>query len=119
MKIANPIARLGEGLATEYLKKKGYKIVERNFRRGYGEIDIIAIQGRTLVFVEVKTRTSYKFGLPIDAITYSKLKSLIKTSQFYKISNPKLPNQMRIDAVLVTLGNKDNFKIEHIENITQ
>ena len=57
MKISNPTAVIGEDIAVNYLKKKGYKIIERNFRKGYGEIDIIALKKNVLVFVEVKTRT--------------------------------------------------------------
>ncbi len=119
MKISNPIAIKGEELATKFLKEKGYKIIERNFRKGYGEIDIIAVQGRTLVFVEVKTRTGNQFGTPLEQITYFKLRSLVKTAQFYKVLNPKLPEAMRIDAISVILDYSNNpVKIEHIENIT-
>jgi len=119
VRISNPTAILGENIATEYLKRKGYKIVERNFRKGYGEIDIICIKEKTLIFVEVKTRTSDKFGTPAESITYSKLMTLIKTAQYYKILNSNLPDQMRIDAILINLENGENdFKLEHIENIT-
>lgn len=108
MKIANPIARFGEDKACEYLKKLGFKIIERNFRRGYGEIDIVALDKDVLVFVEVKTRTSSFYGTPLEAITYWKLKALIKTAEFYKLTHPKLPESLRIDAVSVALlgGNK-------------
>lgn len=119
MKISNPIAIKGEDLAAKFLKEKGYKIIERNFRKGYGEIDIIAIQGRTLVFVEVKTRTSNQFGTPLEQISFFKLKSLIKTAQFYKLLNPKLPESLRIDAISVLLDYSNNpVNIEHIENIS-
>ena len=119
MKISNPTAILGEELAVEFLKKKGYKIIERNFRKGYGEIDIITVKNKTLVFVEVKTRTGSQFGTPFEQISYFKLKSLIKTAQFYKLLNPKLPEAMRIDAVAVSLDYSNNpSNIEHIENIT-
>ena len=119
MRISNPIAVLGENIASDYLTNKGYKIIERNFRRSYGEIDIICIKNRVLVFVEVKTRTSTKYGTPAEAITYSKLKSLIKTAEFYKISNPNLPDLMRIDAIGVLIDKSNNIKkIEHEENIS-
>lgn len=119
MKIANPTARLGEDLATDYLKKQGYKIIERNFRKGYGEIDIIAVKDKTLVFVEVKARTSNAYGTPLEQISYFKLKTLTKTAQFYKVLNPTLPEAMRIDAIAVLLDKFGNVnKIEHIENIS-
>ena len=118
MKIVNPIAKLGEDKACEFLKKIGFKIIERNFRKGYGEIDIIAINKNTLVFVEVKTRTSSQFGTPLEAITYWKLKSIIKTAQFYKMVHPRLPDSLRIDAISVVLHGGETEKIEHIKNIS-
>ena len=109
----------GEQLAYDYLKKKGFQIIERNFRIRGGEIDIIAIKDKTLIFVEVKTRTSTQFGTALEAITAWKLKSLIKTSQFYKIKRPNLPDAMRIDAVCVMLDLQDELiSIEHTENIS-
>lgn len=118
MIISNPSARFGEKLASEYLVKKGYKIIEKNFRKGYGEIDIVAIYKNVLVFVEVKTRTSNLYGGALEAIAYHKLKSLVKTAQFYKMTHPKLPESMRIDAILIDLGVNNVQKIEHIENIS-
>ncbi len=119
MYIPNPTARIGEKAAAEYLKKKGYKIIETNFRKGYGEIDIIALKNKTLVFIEVKTKTSNKFGSPFEAITNFKMKTLIKTCHFYKLLNPKLPEEMRIDAVGVYLNYSEQVeRIEHLENIS-
>ncbi|MCL4418532.1 YraN family protein [Patescibacteria group bacterium] len=119
MKIANRTAVVGEEKACRFLQKEGYKIIERNFRIGYGEIDIIAIDKDCLVFVEVKTRTSDKFGTPLEAITPWKIKSLIKTAQLYKTLNPKLPEGLRIDAISVKLTNDERIEdIEHIKNIT-
>ncbi len=119
MRIANPTARLGEDAACKFLQKLGYKIIDRNFRRGYGEIDIIAIFENTLVFVEVKTRTSEQFGTPFEAITSPKIHSLIRTAQFYKQLKKGLPESLRIDAVSVILDqNKKIESIEHIKNIT-
>lgn len=120
MKISNPIAVKGEDLACNFLKNKGYKIIDRNFRKGYGEIDIICIKNKTLIFVEVKTRTSNLFGAPIEAINYFKLKSLIKTAEFYSHLHPELPKALRLDAVSVMLDvNREVSYIEHIENISE
>jgi putative endonuclease len=119
MKISNPTARLGEDLAAKYLQKKGFKIIERNFRRSYGEIDIIAVQGRTLVFVEVKTRTSDIFGTPIEQIPSYKMHALVKTVEYYKVTHKNLPELMRIDAIGITLDSFGGIKeLEHKENIT-
>ena len=118
MIISNPTARLGEEIATKYLQKLGYKIIERNFRQGYGEIDIIAIDIDTLVFIEVKTRTSNKFGTPFESITPYKIKALERTAQYFKKLNPKLPDALRIDAVAVTLDSFENVSnIELVKNI--
>lgn len=123
MRISNPIAKFGEDKACEFLQKQGFKIIERNFRKGYGEIDIVAIEetkdGKVLVFVEVKTRTSNKFGTPLEAINYWKLRELIKTSQFYKMTHKNLPESLRIDAISVTLFNANEVEtIELTKNIS-
>lgn len=119
MIISNPTAKLGEKIAAQFLTKKGYKIIEKNFRKGYGEIDIIAIKDNTLVFVEVKTRTTSLYGGAMEAIAYHKLKSLMKTTQFYKILHPKLPESLRIDAILIDLDSQKTVRnIEHVENIS-
>jgi len=118
MIISNPTARFGEDIATNYLKQKGYKIIERNFRKGYGEIDIVSIHGNILVFVEVKTRATGLYGGAIEAISYSKLQKLIRTCEYYKMLHPKFPESMRIDAILIDLENGEAKTIRHIENIS-
>lgn len=118
MRIVNPIGKKGEDIAVEYLKKKGYKVLERNFRKGYGEIDIICTKSNVLVFVEVKTRTSETYGTPFESITSWKLKPLIKTAQYYSMLHPELPNELRLDAISVVLDNFNEPKIEHLENIS-
>ena len=118
MKISNPLGVLGEDAACDYLVRKGYKIIERNWRKSHTEIDIIAIQGSTLVFVEVKARSSDSFGNPFESIPPWKVKNLVKTAQFYKLLNPKLPEDLRIDAVGVFVENGRIEKIEHLENIS-
>lgn len=124
MKIVDPTAKLGEDKACNFLQKKGFKIIERNFRKGYGEIDIIAIDSlnqeeKTLVFIEVKTRKSNSFGSPLEAITPWKLKSLIRTAQFYKLIHANLPDNMRIDAVSIILSSNNEVEdIELIKNIS-
>lgn len=119
MRIANPIAVLGENAACEFLINKGHKILERNFRKGYGEIDIIALDNNVLVFVEVKTRSSSKYGTPFEAIAAWKLKNIIKGAKYYKyILNPKLPDELRIDAIGVMVRGNEVLSIEHLENVS-
>lgn len=117
MKISNPLAREGEEIASKYLQKQGYKIIDRNFRARNTELDIVAIKDRILVFIEVKTRTSDKFGTPLEQIAYFKLKSLIKAAEFYKLTHKNLPDEMRIDAVSVQYSSKEPI-VEHVENIS-
>lgn len=111
--------KLGEDFAVSYLKRQGFRILTRNFRIRGGEIDIIAIDKDTLVFIEVKTRTSNQFGTPLEAISYFKLKSLVKTAQFYKLQHRNLPELMRIDAVSVEIdANNQLLNIELVKSIT-
>lgn len=119
MKIVNPIAVIGENLAVEYLRKKGYKIIDRNFRKRYGEIDIIALSGDTLVFIEVKTRKSLSYGMPLESITSRKLREITNTAEYYILTHSKLPKLLRIDAISVLLNKENNIDtIEHVENIS-
>lgn len=139
MHIVSPVGKKGEDVAVEYFKRQGYQILERNFRKHYGEIDIIAIDpgkrssstqfGSTgvtlekneavLVFIEVKTRTSNQFGTPFEAITPWKMRPLLKTAQLYAASHKNLPEAMRMDAIAVILDNDLELKdLEHIKNIS-
>jgi len=109
----------GEDIACAYLKKQGYKIIDRNFRIRGGEIDIVALDKDTLVFIEVKTRRSNEFGTPLEAIGYWKLKALSKTAEFYRVTHPHLPENMRIDAVAIILTNDATVaSIELVKNIS-
>lgn len=117
MKISDPLARKGEEIASKYLKKIGYKIIDRNFRARNTEIDIVALDKDTLVFVEVKTRSSNQFGTPFEQIAYWKIKSLIKAAEHYKLTHPNLPELLRIDAVSVLFKSK-GYEVEHSQNIT-
>lgn len=114
--------QIGESIAEEFLRKKGYKIIEKNFRTKNGEVDIVAVEegsNKVLVFVEVKTRESSEFGEPIEAINYWKLKSLVRVAQYYKMLHPNLPDQLRIDAVCIKISkDKRPIEIEHVENIS-
>lgn len=119
MRIVNPVGLLGENIAVDYLKKKGYKILERNFRRRNGEIDIVGVKDDTLVFFEVKTRTSSQYGTPLEAITPWKIRELVRTAQLYALMHPQLPKALRIDAVAITLNNLHKVStIEQVENIS-
>ena len=106
----------GEELACTFLKRQGFKILERNFRIRGGEIDIVAKDREDLVFVEVKTRYSHNFGAPAEAVTSRKVNFLIRASQFYLAKHKMFEKPYRIDVVAVDFT--DGQKIEHIKNIT-
>lgn len=114
------LGKLGETLAADYLTKRGFHILARNFYIRYGEIDIIALNDDTLIFIEVKTRIDETFGLPEEAVTQRKLKEIIKTAEYYKMTHRNLPDLMRIDVVAIELHSDDSLKaIRHIENVSQ
>lgn len=109
----------GEEIACQYLKKNGYKILERNYRIRGGEIDIVAKDGETLVFIEVKTRYSYEYGPPAESMTPWKIKYLLKTARFYVQKINWDDREYRLDFVGVDFAiNQNNPKIELIKNIT-
>lgn len=113
------LGKRGEDLAVQFLQKNGYKILERNFAKRYAEIDIVAQEKETLVFVEVKTRTTREFGNPLEAITPWKIATLQRSCQFYKSLHPELPEALRIDVVSVELSPSGGVeKIELVKNIS-
>lgn len=108
------IGKEGEDIATQFLLKQNYKIVERNFECKQGEIDIIAIDKNEVVFVEVKTRTSEKYGKPADAVNENKKKHFVRAIKYYIYKN-KLENAfIRIDVMEIYI--RDNkYYINHIK----
>ncbi|UOD34927.1 YraN family protein [Deferribacteraceae bacterium V6Fe1] len=100
----------GEELALNYLKNNGYELIEKNFKSKFGEIDLVMKDGEVVVFVEVKYRLSEDYGSPKDAVTYGKIKKIIKTAEYFIVKN-NLNSLYRFDVVSIF---KDN--IEHIKN---
>jgi putative endonuclease len=109
--------RLGEELARDFLKKRGFRILDANYRCPEGEIDIIAQHNDFLVFVEVRTKTSHDFGVPEESITQAKKKRMIATAHHYRQAQKSPPPLWRIDFVAVELDQKGRLlRIELIEN---
>jgi putative endonuclease len=104
----------GERLALNFLHAHGYKILMRNFSCRFGEIDIIARQGKTTVFIEVKTRSSTEFGQPQDSIGPDKIKHIFRCAQFYIKNNGYSDEEFRFDIISIVLTDKP--KIELIRN---
>lgn len=100
------LGKAGEALACNYLKKCGYHILARNYRTKMGEIDIVARDGACLVFVEVKTRQSYAYGLPEESVNNKKMHKLTRLAQLY-IRNKRLYDaEARFDIVSVLIPDR-------------
>ncbi len=110
------LGKLGEDLATVFLKQKGFQIITRNYRQKTGEVDIIAKDGETLIFIEVKTRSSLLFGQPFEAVTIKKQTQLNRIALDYMTRN-KINNQAaRFDVISILIEQNKKPKIEHLEN---
>ena len=108
----------GESLAADFLRRKGYKILERNHRNPMGEIDIIARHRRTLVFIEVKSRRTYGFGHPKYAVTFQKQKKISQTALYYLKTNGLHQMKARFDVVTVSAVD-EQLHIELFQNAFQ
>jgi len=109
------LGKKGEEIALSYLKSKKYKVIEKNLRSRFGEIDIIANDHGTLVFIEVKTRTSEAFGTPIQGINEKKQNRLRQLAIRYIAEKVLIEPEVRFD-VLGILQINNETKIEHISN---
>ncbi len=89
----------GERVAERYLQKKGYKLVERNYRCPAGEVDLIVLDRRVIVFVEVKTRTGNRFGSPLEAVQPRKQHKMIRAAQFFLAQKGLHQRDARFDVV--------------------
>jgi len=104
------LGRTGERLAAEKLTGRGYRILERNFRCRYGEIDQIAEDGQDLVFVEVKTRRGYAYGLPEEAVTSRKQQKIVQVASYYLDLHECSDRSWRVDVVAVQLSSRGLFE---------
>ena len=122
------IGKIGEDMAVKYLKKKGYKILESNYRADkFGEIDIIATckkdnstlfhHAKTLVFVEVKTKTNQNFGLPEEELTFQKKKRLKRAIQNYLFKKYLTDEDWRADLIVIEISD-NKPEIRHYKNIS-
>lgn len=109
------IGKKGETVAVCYLKKQGYKIIDQNYRSKAGEIDIIAMEKKTLVFVEVKTRSSRSFGSPKWAITPKKKKAISMAALYYLKMTSQTDVDARFDVVSILVQEEDT-QIELVRN---
>ena len=113
----NSSGKAGEDRAAEYLSEKGFRILSRNYRSRFGEIDLIAEDGRYLLFVEVKTRESGAPVGPLEAVAPAKRRKIAKTALFYLESHPtKLQPRFDVIAVETARGGPEILSVRHLEN---
>ena len=111
------IAKIGESFAAEHLKARGYQILAQNYRAIRGEIDLVAQDGKRIVFVEVKTRRSLKFGLPQAAVTKQKQRQISKLALAYLQAQNLLDAPCRFDVIAIHLSPQcELLRLEQFES---
>ena len=106
----------GERIAEAYLVARGYRIIDRNIRTPFGEIDLIARNDHCIIFIEVKTRRSLRYGLPEQAITRRKVATLVHCATLYLQSHPDLDGDWQIDVIAIRHTPSLAPEIHHIED---
>ncbi|GAA1715182.1 YraN family protein [Brachybacterium phenoliresistens] len=110
------LGRLGEDLAADHLARAGWQVIDRNVRVGRGELDIIALEGTTLVFAEVKTRRTLLTGVPQAAVTPEKVRRLRRLAGEYLLHSSPPHRDLRID-VLAVFAAQDVCSLEHLRAV--
>lgn len=107
------LGALGEQMAARYLEMHGMRMLARNWRHRFGELDLVAVDGTTLVAIEVKTRSSTAFGHPLEAITAAKFGRLKALLAIWASAHESRYDQLRVDAVGIVLGKPGQITIDH------
>jgi putative endonuclease len=115
MAVHNDLGWRGEQIAVDYLENLGYRILNRNWKCARAEVDVIADLQGTLIFVEVKTRSSTDYGEPEEFVDYKKERQLEFASSAY-IEMKQHQGEIRFDIIAIVFENKDIYKINHIED---
>jgi len=112
------LGKFGEKIAEKLIKKKGFKLLEKNYRFLRCEIDLIFLDKKNnmIIFVEVKTRRNKKFGEPEESITHFKQRNMMKAAQGFVLNNKKYENySLRFDTVSVLFSDNNEYSVNHIE----
>jgi putative endonuclease len=110
---ARALGRAGEDIACEYLEHKGYEILARGFSLFRGEIDIVARDGETLVFVEVKARADASHGRPEESVTLGKQRQIRRIAQGYLVTHPAPGVACRFDVIAILIQGPGDYRLEH------
>ena len=113
----NELGKWGEDIAATYLEKKGFEIIERDWKSGHHDLDIVSKDGNTLVIVEVKTRRNRLFGNPEEAIDYKKRKSLQSAINHY-VKSHRTGQDVRFDIISIVGMIGSQPEIDHIIDVT-
>jgi len=108
--------KMGEGVSVEYLKRKKYKILDSNFRCKIGEIDIVARDKSTIVFIEVKTRQNNEYGHPSESVTYYKQRKISKVALYYLQQHNLFDYNVRFDVIEIWELFLEERRVNHIIN---
>lgn len=111
------LGKLGEDMAADFLRKRGYKILDQNNSTKWGELDLIVTKNNILIFVEVKLKTTEDFGAPEEMIGRNKLAQVKRTAEMYLLNNRDIANKFnryQIDAICIV---EETNRITHYENI--
>lgn len=108
------LGAMGEELAAERLTASGMRILDRNWRCRHGELDLVAVDGDTVVFVEVKTRSGLGFGSPAEAVTYAKQRRIRMLAQRWLSASERHWPHVRFDVVAVLVGRRREPEVTHL-----
>jgi len=111
----NNLGRKGEELAKQHLENAGYEILDENWRFGKAEVDLIAYQNKTIIFVEVKTRTGNAFGEPEDFVDAAKQTLLVSAADKF-IELMDFNGEVRFDIVAILFDQQGNYRLNHIQD---
>ncbi len=117
MAAKDELGKRGEAIAAAHLTAAGLEVIDRNWRCAQGEIDLVVRDGLEVAFVEVKTRSSARFGHPLEAITAAKLARLRRLAAAWCEAHPGVARAIRIDAVAVIAPFGGPVEVEHLERV--
>ncbi len=114
------LGKWGEGVAGRFLQEKGYRLLDTNYRCRWGEVDIVALEGDELVFVEVRTRRGTQYGTPQESVTAAKAQRLVATAQDYLQQRGQEGAEWRIDLIAISLDRDRRVQdIDHLRHAVQ